>query len=265
MSDNEKRTEIIFLGTGGGRVNLLKQWRATGGFRINSKSANIHVDPGPGALLHGLKHGQNPSSLDAVIVTHFHIDHCLDAPLLLEAMSGYALKKRGILIGSKYAIDGDESGDRSISKYHVDRAENVYRAVFGEKKRFKTKIGEFEIEIIRTKHDEPTAFGFKLFIDGKVIGYTGDTEYSDSLAKKFEGCNLLIANCLKPSPDGIPDHMKTSDIIHLLKIAKPSSLAVLTHMGLKFLKVGPEKEAEKIEKASGIKCVAARDGQRFEV
>ena len=265
MSNDKNNPEIIFLGTGGGRVNLIKQWRATGGFRINSRSASIHVDPGPGALLNGLKYGQNPASLDAVIVTHFHIDHCLDAPLLLEAMSGYALKKGGIFIGSEYAVNGDKDGDRSISKYHIDRAENVYSAKFEERKKFITRRGSFEIEIIRTKHDEPTAFGFKLFLDSRIIGYTGDTEYSDALAKKFEGCDVLIANCLKPSPDGIPDHMKTSDIVHLLNIAKPSKLAILTHMGMKFLKVGPEREAKRIENETGTRCVAAKDGERFEI
>jgi ribonuclease BN (tRNA processing enzyme) len=254
--------EIIFLGTGGGRVNLIKQWRATGGFRINSTSANIHVDPGPGALLQSIKYKQDVLKLDCIIVTHFHIDHCNDAAVLIEAMTHYALKKRGILIGSKYTINGDANGDRAISKYHLSKPAVVYAAQFGERKKFKTEKGEFEIEIIKTKHDEPTAFGFKLWIDANVIGYTGDTEYSTEIAKKFSGCDYLIVNCLKPTSDGIPDHLKTADVIEMLKIAKPK-FAILSHMGVKILHAGPEKEAALIEKETGVPCVAARDGQKF--
>ncbi len=255
--------KIVFLGTGGGRVNLLKQWRSTGGFRINSKSANIHVDPGPGALLQSLKYRQDPFKLDCIIVTHCHIDHCNDASLLIEAMTGYALKKRGIFIGSEYTINGGLDGDRSISKYHLSKPEIVYVARFGEKKKFATNKGEFEIEFIKTEHDEPTAFGFKLNIDGNVIGYTSDTEYFIELSKKFSGCDYLIINCLKSSEDGIPDHLKSSDVVEILKYSKPK-FAILSHMGMKLLRTGPEKEASTIAKLSGIPCVAAHDGMTID-
>ena len=83
--------EIVFLGTGGGRFVLVKQLRWTGGFRINSPSANIHVDPGPGALTHSHSLKQDPLKLDAIIVTHYHIDHCSDAAVLIEGMTDYAI------------------------------------------------------------------------------------------------------------------------------------------------------------------------------
>jgi ribonuclease BN (tRNA processing enzyme) len=254
--------EIIFLGTGGGRVNLVKQIRWTGGFRINSKSANIHVDPGPGALVHSSELKQDPTNLDVVIVTHYHIDHCSDAPALMEAMSGYALKKKGIFIGSKYTVEGDDKDDRSISKYHLSTPQVVYSAKIGERKKFTTKKGEFEIEICPTKHDDPTGFGFKLYLDGSVIGCTSDTEFIPEICEAYKGCDYLIINCLKPTSDGIPDHLKTEDVIRIVKIAKPK-LAILTHMGMTFIRAGPESEARKIEEATGVRCIAARDGQVF--
>ncbi len=254
--------ELRFLGTGGGRVNLIKQWRSTGGFRINSRSANIHVDPGPGALLQSIKYNEDPTKLDCVIVTHSHVDHCNDAALLIEAMTDYALKQKGIFIGSDYTINGEPNGDRMISKYHLSKPAFVYAPKKNERKKFTTKNGEFELEFIKTKHDELTAFGFKLFIDRAVIGYTGDTEYSNELSKKFSGCDYLIINCLKPIKDGIPDHLKTSDVINIIKVAKPK-VAILSHMGASFLRAGPESEANKISKATSVNCIAAKDGQRF--
>ena len=44
--------KITFLGSGGGRIVVAHQLRSTGGFVINIGTKQIHVDPGPGALVH---------------------------------------------------------------------------------------------------------------------------------------------------------------------------------------------------------------------
>lgn len=253
--------EIVFLGTGGGRINLIKQIRGTGGFRIDSSSANIHVDPGPGALLSSLGYKEEPLDLDAVIVTHNHVDHFSDAMVIIEGMTNYGLKKRGIVIGSKAAMEGQ---DRAVHGYHQSKVDFAYAAVPGEKKTFNTEKGSFEIEIIAMKHEEGTAFGFKLSMDGKVVGHITDTEPAEHLGKAFSGCDALIVNCMKPEADKYHGHLTTNDVIAVLKEARPAT-CVITHMGLKMMKAGPAKEAEKIEKESGVKTVAAKDGLRFKV
>ncbi len=255
-------TEIIFIGTGGGRINLLKQFRRTGGFRINSKSANIHIDPGPGALTGSVHFKQNPLKLDVLIVTHAHIDHCNDANVMIEGITRHALKKRGILIVSKYAVDGGKRGDRTITLYHQEKIAEIYRAKPGERKKFRTKKGEFYIEIIESKHDIEDAFGFRIFIDGSVIGYTGDTEYSKGLGLHYRDCDYLIANCLKPAQDEFPGHMSSADVARLLKEAKPK-LAVITHLGMNVLRAGPKKEAATITEKSGVRTIAAYDGMKI--
>lgn len=257
-------TEIVFLGTGGGRINLIKQFRRTGGFRINSESANIYVDPGPGALVNSIHFKQNPLNLDVLVVTHAHIDHCNDANVMIEAITRHALKKRGTVIASKNAIDDGKEKDRVITLYHQGKIEKVYRAKEGEKKKFKTNKGEFEIKITRAKHDIEDAFGFVLRIDGKVIGYTGDTEYFKEMGKGYKGCDCMVVNCMKPADDPFPGHMTTDDVVKLLKEAKPK-MAILSHMGMNMLRAGPKKEAERIEKKSKVKTVAAYDGMKISV
>lgn len=256
--------EIVFLGTGGGRVNLLKQVRATGGFRINSRAANIHVDPGPGALVHSVKNGQDPLTLDAVIVTHNHTDHITDATAMIEGMTGYALKKRGILIGSKRTIEGGDGFDRGINLWHQSKVGTIYAAEYGEWKGFDTGKGSFEIGPKRMKHEEPTTFGFVIRIEGKSVGYITDTEYIDSLGRDFSGCDLLIVNCIKPKPDGYKGHLQSSEVIEILKQAKPGK-CVITHLGMKMLQIGPAKEAERIAKESGVETIAAKDGMKLKV
>jgi len=252
--------EIIFLGTGGGRINLLKQVRATGGFRINSKSANIHVDPGPGALVHSVRNRQDPLKLDAIIVSHNHTDHVTDARVLIEGMSGYALRKKGIFIGSKVTL-GTDGG---IGEFHLEKIATVYAAEYLDHKKFETGKGFFEIDIYPMKHEEPSTFGFRLSMDGAVLGYISDTEYTESFGKDFSGCDLLVINCIKPEDDRYSGHLTSGGVIKILKAARPKK-AVITHLGMKMLQIGPAKEAERIEKESGVQTIAAKDGMKITI
>ena len=111
-------------------------------------------------------------------------------------------------------------------------------------------------------HEEPTTFGFKLYLDGLVIGHITDTEYVDSLATDFVGCDYLIVNCIKPQSDPYEGHLTTDGVIRILKAAKPKT-CIITHLGMKMLKVGPAAQAEKIEKETGVKTIAARDELRI--
>ena len=79
--------DIIFLGTGGGRFATITQKRRTAGIRIISEGLNLHLDPGPGALVHSINEGLDPQKLDAIFVSHCHPDHYTDAEVLIEAMT----------------------------------------------------------------------------------------------------------------------------------------------------------------------------------
>jgi len=255
--------QITFLGTGGGRVNLIKQLRGTGGFLI-SGSANIYVDPGPGALLSSIKYGIDLATVNALVITHNHIDHMNDAALVIEAMTGYAMDKKGMLFASKFSLEGGGNFDRALSRYHLSLIPEKYLLESGKTLKIKQKkkdgsLAEFELEGIKTKHDETSAFGFKLRMDGKVIGYTSDTEFFADLPELWKGCDILIVNNLKPMHDGIPDHLASEDTVKILKVAQPK-LAILSHIGMKLIKEGPEFEAERITSESGVHTIAARDG-----
>ena len=254
--------EIVFLGTGGGRFNLVKQVRGTAGFRING-TISIHVDPGPGALFAANGLGQHPEKTDVIIVTHNHIDHVNDASLLIEAMAdGYYVKKKGWLVGSKSVIEGDENKDRGVSAYHLRRMEHFEVAAAGRKMRIGIDGKHATLIATKVKHEDATGFGFVLELDGVRIGYTSDTEYFPGISEQYRGCDLLIANCLKPRKDNIPGHLYTSITADIIREAAPK-LAVITHLGMGMLRAGPEKEAAKIEKASGVKTIAAVDGMKI--
>jgi len=254
--------EIVFLGTGGGRFNLVKQIRRTGGFRING-SLNIHVDPGPGALFSSIHFKQDASDVDLLILTHNHIDHTNDAGLMVEAFSKYK-KKHGFAIGSKSVIEGDANRDRGISRYHLRNLEKYWIAVPGKKMEIRMRGRKITLLPTRVRHDDRTGFGFVLEMGGKKIGYTSDTEYYWGMAAQYSGCDVLIANCLKPKKDNVPGHLDSASTARLLSEAKPA-LAVLTHFGMSMLAAGPEKEAVRIGKISGVRTVSAKDGMKIKM
>ncbi|MDE1797980.1 MAG: MBL fold metallo-hydrolase [Candidatus Micrarchaeota archaeon] len=276
--------DILFLGTGGGRVNLIRQLRGTGGFLLLGQRLTIHVDPGPGALVRLHDARQDPAKTDAIVVTHMHVDHVSDAGVLTEAMTHFALQKGGCLIASKSVLQGDQYGDKSVSTYHQSKLEQCLVLRPGDEKKITiahparkshqeaesahsrrgpNAPASFTIRAIPTRHDDPDGFGFVLEMDGLKIGYTSDTEYIPKVHNlAYAGVDALIANNLKRANDGLAGHLQSDHLVTLLKAAKPK-LCILTHMGMGILQSGPEAEAAAIAKASGVPTFAARDGYYY--
>lgn len=254
--------EIVFLGTGGGRFNLIEQKRRTGGFRING-SMNFHVDPGPGALAACHAFRQDPRSADFIIATHNHIDHVNEAGLIIEAITqGKWPKKSGGIISSKSVLVSDEYGERAISTYHTDLLAKKIIAIPGKSATLSLRGKRAKIKFVPVAHEDLTGFGFVLEMDGARIGYTSDTEYYQGISAHFAGCDILVANNLKSARDSVPGHLHSAHTSLLFSEAKPK-LGVLTHLGLSLIKGNPSLEAKKIEKQSGVRTIAAVDGLRI--
>lgn len=249
--------EITFLGTGGGRFNLIRQLRRTAGFYI-SGALRMHIDPGPGALAACKAFGIDPSKTQAVAATHNHIDHMNDAALMLEAINCLPGRKKGIFISTTSMLEGDEYGEVGISSYFTGKVEQSIVARQGKP----IRLGKAVLTPTPVRHEDRTGFGFVLDSEGCRLGYTSDTEYFPSLSKHFADCDLLIANCLKPKPDSIGGHLYSASAAQLLRECRPK-LCALSHMGMSFLKAGPDAEAKKIERQSGVRTIAATDGMRI--
>ncbi len=251
--------KITFLGTGGGRFVMINQLRATGGFIVESKNLNMHVDPGPGALVKAKQFHKNLKRLNSIFVSHPHTDHYTDMEVVIEAMTKGAKIKKGFLITSKSVIDLDENKSRTVSKYHLDTLEKYYSLNPDEEIRFLNTI----LKTTKCFHREEKCIGFVLE-DEKKLGYTADGEYYEEQADYFKNCDCLIINCLRPRYAKPYGHMTADKAKILISQAKPK-LAILQHFGMKMVFGVAEKEAKWIEQETGIKTIAARDGQIFEL
>ncbi|MGB9671892.1 MAG: MBL fold metallo-hydrolase [Candidatus Bathyarchaeales archaeon] len=251
--------EIIFLGTGGGRFATITQKRRTAGIRILGENLNLHLDPGPGALVYSISEGLDPQKLNAVFVSHCHPDHYTDAEVLIEAMTRGMTRKRGVLAASKSVLKGNSACEPSISKYHQQMVEQIIEAV--PNTRF--QVAEVAVSVAEARHTDPDAVGFRF--ETKEYGdfaYTSDTEYFDGIGKYYEGTRLLMLCVMRPAGKPWKGHMTTEDAIKIVEEAHPEQ-AVLTHLGMQMIFQGPAREAKLIEEKTGTPTVAATDGMRI--
>jgi phosphoribosyl 1,2-cyclic phosphodiesterase len=251
--------EIIFLGTGGGRFTTVTQKRRTAGIRIIGEKLNLHLDPGPGALVYSISEGLDPQKINAVFVSHCHPDHYTDAEVLIEAMTRGMTKKRGVLAASKSVLSGSSVCEPSISKYHQQMPEQVVEAV----PNLRFQVAELTVSVAEARHTDPDAVGFRF--ETKEFGdfaYTSDTEYFEGVGKHYEGVRLLMLCVMRPAGKPWKGHMTTNDAIKIVEEARPEK-AVLTHLGMQMIFQGPAKEAKLIEEKTGVPTVAAIDGMRI--
>ncbi len=251
--------DIIFLGTGGGRFTTITQKRRTAGIRIISEGLNLHLDPGPGALVHSINEGLDPQKLDAIFVSHCHPDHYTDAEVLIEAMTRGMTRKRGVLAASKSVLSGTDICEASISKYHQQMPEQKIEAV----PNMKFQVGDVNVLATEARHTDPDTVGFRFETrDFEDFAYTSDTEYFEGIGKYYEGVRLLVLCVMRPAGKPWKGHMTTNDAIKIVEETRPEH-AVLTHLGMQMIFKGPASEAKLIKDKTGVPTVAAVDGMQI--
>ena len=253
--------EVVFLGTGGGRFTTITQKRRTGGIRILSNRLNLHIDPGPGALIYSLEAGLNPQKLNAVLVSHRHPDHYSDAEIMVEAMTGGMLKKRGILAAPPNILLGNNEAGPGISTYHQRMTEEAIVVKPGAN----FSVGDATVAATEARHTDPEAVGYRIEIpEVGTIGYTADTEYFEGIENEYRGVRILIISVMRPLGSPWTGHMTPEEATEIVDAVKPE-MAVATHFGMKMLFSSPNHEVKLIEEKTGVPTVAAFDGMKLRI
>jgi phosphoribosyl 1,2-cyclic phosphodiesterase len=254
------KNEIIILGSGGGRFTAITQLRATGGLRLHLDGRKMHIDPGPGALLRSIRAKCSPSEIDALFISHTHIDHLADIYVMIEAMTSGLLAQKGCLIGNRTAMQGDGKTQPRILEYYQKAIKNTGTLKPGDS----CKIDNIVVEATKSRHNELNTIGFKFYYSGGVISFVGDTEYFEELSEQHKDSEIVILNILKPKNYKHPGHMCTVDAIRLVSELKPR-LLIIQHFGITMIKSNPVVSARQIQRATGVKTLAARDNMRIKL
>jgi ribonuclease BN (tRNA processing enzyme) len=101
---------MVILGSGGARIVVAKQLRASGGIWFSLAGTRFIVDPGPGALVRmtGSRHRLDPTKLAGILLSHRHLDHSGDVNNMIEAMTMGGTEPRGALFAPSDALGGDD-------------------------------------------------------------------------------------------------------------------------------------------------------------
>ncbi len=252
---------IKFLGTAGARFVMITQRRSSAGVLYSLGGFRLLVDPGPGCLVrcHASRPKVDPSKLDAIFLTHGHLDHAGDVNVMIEAMTEGGHDRRGTLFAPREALDGDPIVLRYVRDY-VGRTE-----VLGEGKSWELAPDVTLATPVRHMHGGET-YGFRIESNGLRISHVADTFYFPELARHYAPCDVLIVHMVLYQVDAERKkrilHLDMADATRLIGEVRPR-VAIITHFGMNVLQAKPWEVAARMSKESGVKVVDARDGMVF--
>ncbi|MEK6715047.1 MAG: MBL fold metallo-hydrolase [Candidatus Omnitrophota bacterium] len=252
----EKDNFIKFLGTAGARFVMLKQLRASAGIWINFSGTNILIDPGPGSLVKCLSSRPklDPAKLDAVLLTHRHLDHANDVNVILEAITEGGFKKRGVLFTPSDAIEAEPIILRHLREIvHIELLKPHTNYEIGG---IKFSTGMCHIHSTET-------YGFKFNLGEKTVSLISDTRYFDGLSD-FYKADIVIINVVFYEPHPQVDHLSLEDAEKIINDLRPHC-TILTHFGMTMLKAKPHLLEEELSRRLKIKVVCAYDGMTVKI
>ena len=253
----EKNNFIKFLGTAGARFVTMRQLRASAGTWIRYKSTNIIVDPGPGSIVkcNSSRPKLDPSGLDAIILTHKHLDHSGDINVMIEAMTEGGFRKKGVLL-----VPSDALGEGGVIFSYL-REHPKDTAIL---KKGKFSIGDIDFEVpVKNIHSVQT-YGLKFFLGNEIISFVSDTRYFDDLIEIYKDSTILILNVVFYQKKSDYDHLCLEEAIEIIKQIAPKK-TIITHFGMGMLKAKPHILEEKIRDELSMDIKFAYDGMTLEI
>jgi ribonuclease BN (tRNA processing enzyme) len=214
---------------------------------VDGPASRVTLDFGASSLIALAQQGIDHNSIDAIVLSHLHGDHCGGVPfLLMDAMLG-ARRTRPLTIagppGTRAHLTALQEAlfpgsHVMVPKFPLARVE---LAPDGS-----TTVLDLTVTARRARHTTQTnPLVLRLAVGERRIAYTGDGEWTEDLAAIAAGVDLLIAECYfyaKP----VPWHLNYPDVRARLRDVGARRV-ILTHMSREMLAhVGeiPEETAE---------------------
>ena len=185
---------LTFLGTGG--------FHATAGYWSSFLIGDrILVESSPSVLPNLRLAGKRLDDVDVIFISHFHADHTFGWPFLLFT----ALRDRR-------PSDLWVVGPPGIGAF----LENMLKA------------GGVKFRAVRVDHDPVLdCYGYLIEVNGKTIGYSGDTTLCPGLREIASNADALVMEC-NAHTDRSPVHLTFSDV-GVIREEFPDLPLVITH------------------------------------
>ena len=202
---------------------------------VDGPGVRFAIDFGASSLIALAQQGIHPNTLDAILLTHLHGDHCGGVPfLLIDAMLA-AKRERPLIV----------AGPPGTQAHLATLREALFPGSAIMAPKFPIECREMTVGVANrvldlvvtplfarhTAETNPTAL--RVEVGDRVIAYTGDTEWTDEVARIAEGADLLIAECYyyaKP----IKWHLNYPAVAEHVRRAGAKRV-ILTHMSAEML------------------------------
>jgi ribonuclease BN (tRNA processing enzyme) len=255
MIDNSKtKDKIIFLGTAGARFMVSRQLAASGGIWLDLSGTQILIDPGPGCIVQVTKRKLNPEKLNAIVLSHRHLDHAADTNVMVEAMTNGGFNRHGRLFAPADAL----APESVIFSYLKNSIEGI--TMLEAKQTYHIDSVSMTTSV-RHRHPVET-YGMVFRSSGHSVGYLADTRYFEGLTDSYKA-DVVIINMVLTEPRPI-DHLSIPDAERIIKEIKPQT-AILSHFGMHVWQARPWRIAEELSQRTGVRVIAARDGLKFDL
>jgi ribonuclease BN (tRNA processing enzyme) len=220
----------------GGRFNTC--------FMVEARGRTLLLDCGASSLVALKAQGIDPNVIDGVILTHLHGDHFGALPFLLLDAQFLARRDRALTIvgppGTRERLKAAMEvffprSSASVWKFPLEVGE-IIPGVPDEVLGFAVNTAE----VIHQSGAPSTAV--RLSHGGKVLGYSGDTEWTDALIGIADGADLFIMECYDYSRD-LTGHSSFATIRRKRGLLRARQI-MLTHMNPTMLQRTAEAVAE---------------------
>lgn len=243
--------QVRFVGCGdalgsGGRANTC--------FHVTGTSVNFLIDCGASSLPALKRVGIARDDIDLILITHFHGDHFAGLPfLLLDAQ--FTRRSRPLVI----------AGPQGIAAKLANLREALFEHSSKTPQRFDLSVTELEPEQSRTFgsvrvtpypviHGESGGpfLAYRVEAEGRVITYSADTEWTETLIPAARGADLFIAEAYYYDKI-VRNHLSLKTLeAHLPEIN--AKRLVLTHMS-----------GDMLGRLGELSYTAAHDGMAVEL
>jgi ribonuclease BN (tRNA processing enzyme) len=185
---------IRFLGTGD---NFGSGGRFQSCIVVDTGRSSYCIDCGASSLIAMKRAGISSASIDAIVISHLHADHFGGIPFLI--LDGQLISHREVPLII--------AGPPGIRQRVLEALEVFYPGSAGIERKFSieyrelpedaiTSVGDLAVRPVRVIHGSGApAYALRLECAGKVIAYSGDTEWTDALKGIADGADLFVCEC----------------------------------------------------------------------